>query len=77
MKAEAMISQRELLEYGAEMRKDMLEAIVGGINTELLREQRNHLLRVIEGEKPNEFYLDGVINMLDNLLDILDLHTGA
>lgn len=73
---ESMWTTQSVLETCALMRKNMLEQIVGNIDTELLREQRNYLIK-LANEKDHGGMIDGTINLLDNLLDILDLHTGA
>lgn len=43
---------------------------IHGIDVPLLQEQRNHLLAVLKHQvDPNEDYLDGVLNLLDTILN--------
>ena len=66
---------------GLELDRLCLNSIIGPIDTELLRDQRNHLLHIlnvdIEQHEINEKTLNGIVNLLDRMLDVLDLHTGA
>lgn len=67
--------------FKQEMDRHHLISSLGSIDTELLRGQRNHLLKITDVDIDpcdiDEVLIEGVINLLDAMLDVLDMETGA